>query len=385
MNKVLIFYGSRVEFEKITPKDNFRNLTDVVMETDSDTRVFTIQLPDKDNEDKAPKEKPTKEKIHIKNFVVGSSEYAGVREHVIMNFANFIAKLDIDNLYLHNPPLQISNQLLRIFPNVEIEKQGYKAFSSENIVPFLTMFDERIKGQNAVKMDLLKTIFPLTLQNREKPIVILFYGDTGLGKTETAKLLSEVLGEKLFRKQFSMFQNNQFATYLFGGAHFEKSFAKDLLDRESNVLLLDEFDKANAIFHSAFYQLFDDSIFEDQNYYLELKKSIIICTSNYKTVDEIKTQLGNAIFSRFDSVIKFEPLPETAKIEIAAIHYSKKLEYFTETQKKQIENRGIREILIESCKLCTNAREIEYLIEQTFSLILIQQKIQEDITDIGCT
>ena len=46
---------------------------------------------------------------------------------------------------------------------------------------------------------------------------------------------------------------------------------KDLLGRESDVILLDEFDKANPIFHSAFYQLFDDGIYEDTNYYLELK------------------------------------------------------------------------------------------------------------------
>ena len=72
---------------------------------------------------------------------------------------------------------------------------------------------------------------------------MLFYGSSGIGKTETANFISACLEEKIFRKQFSMFQNNQFSTYLFGGAHYEKSFAKDLLDRESNVILLDEFDK----------------------------------------------------------------------------------------------------------------------------------------------
>lgn len=99
---------------------------------------------------------------------------------------------------------------------------------------------------------------------------MLFYGSSGIGKTETANLISICLTEKLFRKQFSMFQNNQFSTYLFGGAHYEKSFAKELLDRESNVILLDEFDKAHPIFHSTFYQLFDEGIFEDQNYIVQL-------------------------------------------------------------------------------------------------------------------
>ena len=76
--------------------------------------------------------------------------------------------------------------------------------------------------------------------NRNKPLVLLFCGKPGIGKTETAKYLAELIGGKLFRQQFSMFQNNQFSNYLFGGNHHEKSFAKDLLGRESDVILLDE-------------------------------------------------------------------------------------------------------------------------------------------------
>jgi len=369
MNKVLIFYGSRQEFEKLIPQNETRNLTDVVMETDSDTRVFTVQMPDKPE--------IVKEKIYIKNFIIESSEYAGVREHVILNFINFLAKLNVDNMYLHNPPLQISNQLKRLYSQTEIVKQSYKTFSNEYIAPFSVLFDKRLKGQEYAKISILKSLFPLITGKREKPVVLLFYGDTGLGKTEAAKILSDVLGEKLFRKQFSMFQNNQFATYLFGGTHFEKSFAKDLLDRESNVLLLDEFDKAYSVFHCAFYQLFDDSIFEDQNYSLELKQSIIICTSNYKSIEEIKKQLGNAIFSRFDAVIKFEPLTNQAKTEIAEIQYSEKLSIYADSQKQQIEAKNIKKALMDRCLGCNNAREIEHLIEQTFSLILIQQELTQ--------
>ena len=109
-------------------------------------------------------------------------------------------------------------------------------------------YSSHIKGQDAVCEKLLQALFPLASGSQTKPTVILFYGDTGLGKTETAQCIANILNERLFRKQFSMFQNNQFATYLFGGAHYERSFAKDLLDRESNVILLDEFDKPTQFF-----------------------------------------------------------------------------------------------------------------------------------------
>ena len=111
MNSVTIFYGSRSEFEKIKPDSDCRSLTDMVMELDTDGRSFTIELPDKPA--------PEKKKPNVKNFVVGSNEYAGVREHVILNFANFLAKMDVENLYLHNPPLSISTQIANLYPQTK--------------------------------------------------------------------------------------------------------------------------------------------------------------------------------------------------------------------------------------------------------------------------
>ena len=72
-------------------------------------------------------------------------------------------------------------------------------------------FDDRIIGQESVKMKLLKALYPLMDNRQSKPVVILFYGDSGLGKTETVQYLTELLGGVLLRKQFSMYQNNEFS------------------------------------------------------------------------------------------------------------------------------------------------------------------------------
>ena len=45
MNKIIIFYGSNREFNKKIPKDS-RNLTDVVMELDSDNKNMIIHIPE---------------------------------------------------------------------------------------------------------------------------------------------------------------------------------------------------------------------------------------------------------------------------------------------------------------------------------------------------
>ncbi|WP_314902652.1 hypothetical protein [Actinomyces naeslundii] len=82
-----------------------------------------------------------------------------------------------------------------------------------------------------------------------------------------------------------MFYNDNFVLYSFGGAHSEASSARDLLDRESRVIRIDEFDKAKSLFHSAVCQLFGGGIFEDKTYNVELGPSLIVCTSNYGIED----------------------------------------------------------------------------------------------------
>lgn len=369
MKEVIIFYGSKIEFEKIIPNYNVSNLTKMVMELDADSKTFTLQIENK----------PEKDKVKVENFVVESSEYAGVREHVILNFANFIAKMEVENMYLHNPPLSISNQMVTIFPQIKIINQPYKRISALLLQEFDRNYSTKILGQENVKRRLLQALYPLISERQLQPITVLFFGDTGLGKTETANYICDLLEEKLFRKQFSMFQNNQFATYLFGGAHCEMSFAKDLLDRESNVILLDEFDKANSTFHSAFYQLFDEGVYVDQNYYVKLERSIIICTSNYKSKDEIKKHLGNAIFSRFDAVIKFDALTNDVKRNICRCQIEEQLQNYSPEEIAKLGVKNIKDKLVEISTQCDNAREINHLIKDTFSQILLDAMLSEDL------
>ena len=140
------------------------------------------------------------------------------------------------------------------------ESFEYNTMDFDSLKRINTEYENRIIGQKKVKQQLMSALYPLVKNRLSKPLVILFYGPTGVGKTETAKFLSKLMSADLFRKQFSMFQSNDFATYLFGGKHSQNCFARELLERESNIILLDEFDKPNPVFHSAFYQLFDEGI-----------------------------------------------------------------------------------------------------------------------------
>ena len=67
-----------------------------------------------------------------------------------------------------------------------------------------------------------------------------------------AKSISKTLGGELLRVQFSMMQSDEAYNYVFGAEHSKNSFARDMMARESNVILIDEFDKVNPIFYNAF-------------------------------------------------------------------------------------------------------------------------------------
>ena len=311
-----------------------------------------------------------KKKIRMLNFVAFADEYSSINEHVIINFLSFIAKLSITNMYIQNPPIHLQEQIKRAFDStgiVEEIHQNYNVITEKTIKEINADFDKRIIGQQSVKEQILKSIFPIMNNVQYKPVVLLFYGNSGIGKTETAQFLTEKIGGQILRKQFSMYQNNESANYLFGGKYNEKSFAKDLIGRDSNVILLDEFDKAYSVFHSAFYQLFDEGIYEDHNYKVVVNKAIIVCTSNYKTIDEIKEHLGLPIYNRFDSIIKFDDLPDMAKEKIA--------EREIERLKKDydIEDRELFDKIKEGAVTQSNAREIKHLIKETFSLVALKK------------
>ena len=137
--------------------------------------------------------------------------------------------------------------------------------------------------------------------------------------------------------------------------------------------MLDEFDKAHPSFHSAFYQLFDEGIYEDQNYYLELKKSIIICTSNYLSLEEIEENLGSPIFYRFDKIIQFKELTSEEKNEIG-------VKILSETSAEYDMNLSsdVMKRLFDSFLHCSNVRQIRNIIQDTFAFNAIINKIEKE-------
>ena len=369
--EIKIYYGPKSGFEKLIPEEK-TTLSELVIKYDA--RRNKLNLVPNGEELEEP------ERDDIKCLVAYSESYASISESAVQSFNSLINRSNIENLYLQNPPVHISNLLEDSYSEaITYENYEYNVLDVDKFLEINNTFDDKIIGQDQVKKDLLNSFYSfLKKYNNNKPIVLMFYGNSGIGKTETAKFLSEILGQKLFRKQFSMFQNIKFSEYLFGGNHAQPSFAKELLERNSNVILLDEFDKAADLFHEAFYQLFDNGIFEDKNYKVKLDNTIIICTSNYLTKKEIRKNIGDPLFFRFTKLIKFKPLTNEAIKKIMEINIEEKYEKLDEDDKKIIDKDQLKKLFFANASKFKNAREISNLIDEWINSQLVKNFIKKN-------
>lgn len=368
MNSILIFYGPKKEFLTKIPNGDIKNFTEVVSLEDAERRNYQLNIPNQERE--------VREKIKIENLIVYTDEYSSVQEHVIVNFVNFLNTFEINNLFLQNPPIVIQKEVEKVYSSIlKIEYFKYNFLSVPNLREIFEKYSSVVIGQEESITKLIHSLYPMTRNKKNLPITLLFYGPSGVGKTETAKYLSTVLKENLFRKQLSMFQNNEFSTYLFGGKYSQSSFARDLLERESNVILLDEFDKANPIFHSAFYQIFDEGVFVDSNYNVDVNNAIIICTCNYMTEKEIKKKLGEPIYYRFDSIIEFKSFNVESLEKILLREIERQLELLSQKELEIIIKDEIIALLMPNANRFSNARQVRKIVKDYISKLLFEKLI----------
>lgn len=368
---ITIYFGPKVAFEKVIPNNSkkIHGLMELIRQSDKKRNIIYL------NEIKEDKEK--KEKIEV--LVGKSEEYSMIKEEALNDFVTILEEYKIKDMYFQNPPKLIFEMLKKSYKKkeIKIEYFEFKDIDEKIILEINSKFDTKIIGQNNVKEKLLINLYSNIKKLKTKPLILMFYGPSGVGKTETAKYLSEILGEKLFRKQFSMYQNNSFFDYVFGEKHGISSLARDLLNRESNVILFDEFDKAESTFYSAFYQLFDEGILIDKNYEVKLKNSIIICTSNYRNLLDIKKKLGEAIYSRFDDFIEFKTINYNDMANIAKQMYEKNLIKLNLEEQKIIEESEIFNTIIDNIKKFYNVRQLEKIIIQLIAKELLKNKLND--------
>lgn len=257
-------------------------------------------------------------------LIVKNDHYHGIVETAhdrIGSLIEDVSKEDAD-VYVHNPSMKLHNYLKFLYERNLItlteDKEKYQIERKpEMFTENIDSIAKKIIGQKEAINEISKTLWYLTKIKRKKPYVIMLYGDSSLGKSELVREIAAKFFEgKFVEKHLSMFKNDSYSYYFFGNQPNRVSLGFDILERESNLIFLDEIDKCPDYFYSAFYTLFDNTQFQDATYQVDISGLLIILTSNYVTIDEIKHQLGLPIFYRIDKFIAFQKFSKNTIYEI---------------------------------------------------------------------
>jgi ATP-dependent Clp protease ATP-binding subunit ClpA len=218
------------------------------------------------------------------------------------------------------PPKTVSRDDATVLKNLESELRRL-VFGQDQAIDSLT---------SAIKLA------RAGLREPEKPIgSYLFSGPTGVGKTEVAKRLAEVLGVKFLRFDMSEYMERHTVSRLIGAPPGYVGFDQgglltDGVDQNPYcVLLLDEIEKAHPDLFNILLQVMDHGKLTDHNgKAVDFRNVILIMTTNAGAQDMAKASLGftqnvrqgedleaiNRMFSpefrnRLDATIAFSNLP----------------------------------------------------------------------------
>ena len=169
------------------------------------------------------------------------------------------------------------------------------------------LLDERILGQTHASSAVAQRVRTsrANLDDPNKPKgVFLFVGTSGVGKTETALALADLLygGErKLITINMSEYQEAHSVSGLKGSppgyiGYGEGGVLTEAVRRNPySVLLLDEIEKAHPDVLELFFQAFDKGVLDDaEGREIDFRNTIIICTSNAASPQIMQACLNKA-------------------------------------------------------------------------------------------
>lgn len=191
-----------------------------------------------------------------------------------------------------------------------------KSGSIETMLALEEKLGERIKGQDQATAAVAEAIrmSHAGVRNTDTPIaVLLFVGPSGVGKTETALALADLLygGERsMVTINMSEFQEKHTVSRLIGSPPGYVGYGEGGVLTEAvrqkpySVVLLDECEKADLEVMNLFYQVFDKGMLSDgEGRLINFRNTVVILTSNLAT-DKIMNMHVDGAKPEVDSVLE---------------------------------------------------------------------------------
>lgn len=304
------------------------------------------------------------EKIRRK-IELKQSEFQGTRNNLTpVCYDLKITKDDIKKAVEQKASIKVKDKDMKV--GKEADNQEMLRLSNlKNILA------EKVIGQKDATNSIAEAVIrsKTGFRNPKRPIgVFLFLGTSGVGKTETAKVLSKELTgseEGLVRIDMSEYQQEHEVSKLIGAPPGYAGFGKGGLltnavkSNPKSVVLFDEIEKAHPRIYDLMLQVFDDGILTDgMGQKVNFTNTIIILTSNLglnaikkdkrvgfttvqtngiseQTIQEQTMEAVNNFFrpellNRIDEIVTFRPFTEEAILQITRLLLKKEVEVIKE-------------------------------------------------------
>ena len=221
------------------------------------------------------------------------------------------------------------------------------------------------------------------LKDANKPIGnYLFTGPTGVGKTETAKQLSEIMHMELVRFDMSEYQERHTVAKLIGappgyvgygeGGQGSGLLINKLEEHPNCILLLDEIEKAHPDVSNVLLQIMDNGmVTSSDGKTVSARNSIVILTSNLGARDAEKNGIG------FGNIDQSDDAQEAAVKSFFAPEFRNRLDAVV--QFKKLNQSLMKSVTVKFL------RELEDMLEPRNMVIEYDQEVVDWLTNRGFT
>src|SRR3989344_4344102 len=294
-----------------------------------------------------------------------------------------------------------------------VPKARLAALELESIKTLESDLNARVVNQTSAIHKIATTLqrAKVGLRNPNRPLgSFLLLGPSGVGKTEPAKPVAEILfgrAENVLRFDMSEFQQDHTVQRLIGApagyvGYEEGGALTNALRKEPHSLvLLDEIEKAHPKVFDIFLQVLDDGrLTSGQNETVDARNAIVMATSNagvdailaahaarVDTDDEalvrdhilptLTKTFRLEFINRFDSILVFKPLTVSSLFQIAQLEIKKIEKRLSKHNVRfEIEPQTLRRHISHMVDPRFGARPVKRFVEETCETLLVQSLLK---------